>query len=68
MYPIINDSIAVPMPSTGEYKIPLEDCDNYNKILACVILLSEKSWISGEIISKFIETSLINHELHRPQV
>lgn len=65
MFPIKKSYIVIPRPPKFEYNIPLTDCDTYRKILSRVHDLSEKSWVSRELIEKFINTALHQHNLPR---
>lgn len=55
MFPIQQDHIVIPMPPSQEYNIPVSKCNNMEKILAWVIHLLEKSWVTKEIIDEFIQ-------------
>jgi hypothetical protein len=43
------------MNVTSEYDIDLNRCDTHEKILAWVVHLSEKAWITQEVLIKFIQ-------------
>ena len=68
MFPIIQDHIVIPITPLQDYNIPISKCDNMEKVLGWVIHLLEKSWVTKEIIDKFIQTALNHHNLTRPQV
>lgn len=66
MIQIKEGHIVIPMPASNEYNIPLTECKSYESILGWVIKISEKSWVTREIIEEFIKTALKQNKLNRP--
>jgi len=46
----------------GWYDIPLQDCDTHRKVVAWIAHLSEKSWITPEMIGRFIALTVGREE------
>ncbi|SGZ20852.1 hypothetical protein [Moritella viscosa] len=68
MISVENNQFIVPMPPSSTYEIPVESCDTHVKIFAWVIQLTDKTWVTKDIIEDFIETALNHHGLSRPTV
>src|SRR5690242_18190129 len=45
------------------YRVPLSDCDTHAKILGWAIHLSEKIWISKDVLAHFMEIACEHHGL-----
>lgn len=52
----------------GVYDIPLAGCDTYKKIVAWTIQLTDKSWMSAQIVNRFVKLALEAHNLDYPIV
>lgn len=51
---------------TYEYNIPLETCQSYKNILSWVLHLTEKTWITTEVLERFILVACLEAGLERP--
>ena len=49
-----------------EYQIELARCDTLEKILAWVVHLSEKTWISPDVLERFVHVACRHHGLKLP--
>lgn len=50
-----------------EYPIELARCDTHAKILAWVIQLSDKTWITPDVIRRFVYLAIQHHGLELSQ-
>lgn len=50
-----------------EYYIELNRCNTYEKILAWVLQLSEKTWMSKRVLEKFILVACRENGLENPR-
>ncbi len=66
MFQIIENHIVITTPNDQEYSVPLSRCDTYEKILSWVYHLSEKTWVTTEVVNEFIKTALNEHGLSYP--
>jgi hypothetical protein len=51
-----------------EYNIPLERCDTLEKILSWSVHLCEKTWMTLEILERFVHVAAQEHGLTVPNV
>lgn len=52
----------------GGYDIPLAECDSHERIVAWTIQLTDKSWMSAQIVNRFVKLALNEHKLGYPAV
>jgi len=52
----------------GGYDIFLAECDTHERILAWTIQLTDKSWMSAQIVNRFVRLALDTHKLRYPTV
>lgn len=57
-------SIVFCIPGRENYAIELSRCNSAESILEWVHHLSEKKWISVELLNRFINLTAEHHELH----
>jgi len=67
MIQIIDDHIVIAKPG-DEFSIPCAKCNTYEAIIGWVLQLTSNSWVTKDLIEKFIETALNHHNLLRPTV
>lgn len=68
MIKIIDNHIVITMPNDGDYNIPINNCNDYKSIMAWVIQLLEKDWITTNNLIDFIEIALKESDLKRPRI
>ncbi|ORM96265.1 hypothetical protein [Pantoea septica] len=49
--------IKDPEPNGWDYDVAISDCNTHEKILSWVMHLSEKNWVTKDIIRQFIRVS-----------
>lgn len=52
----------------GGYNIPLAGCDTHERITAWTIQLTDKSWMSAQIVNRFVKLALEARKLGYPTV
>lgn len=45
----------------GHFKIPLEDCASHEATLRCVLVLTEKTWMTRRTLGRFVSLAMENH-------
>ena len=68
MISVKNGQFIIPMPINNTYEILVSSCDSYMKIFAWVVHLTDKSWVTKDIIEDFIDKALNEQNLSRPTV
>ena len=68
MITVKNGEFIIPMTPEGTFDIPVSACNEYVKILAWVIQLTDKSWVTKELLDEFIHTALDHQNLPMPTV
>lgn len=63
-----NGEFVISIPAGGTYEIPVSGCNEYVKILAWVIQLTDKTWVTKEILEEFMHAALDEQNLPRPLV
>lgn len=49
-----------------EYNVPLDRCDTHEKILAWALHLTEKTWMTMDVLERFIRLAMAQHGLEAP--
>jgi len=52
----------------GGYDIPLASCDTHERIVAWTIQLTDKTWMTAQIVNRFVKLALKAHNLGYPTV
>lgn len=63
----VNDGV-ITINVHGEYNIELNRCDTPEKIIAWVLHLGDKTWMSREILQRFVVVALRANELDIPLI